>query len=316
MLSSLIAIVAALASALVFGCSSVAEQRSTKRVQSRRALSPKLLLDLVGQPLWVAAIAATLFGFVLQVVALEYGPLALVEPILVCDLIFAVLISAFLRKAREPIIFAGVIACAVGVAGFLFIGRPSGGVATVGFASVLPVMIGLVAAIAACLLVSQGRRNLRPLALALACGVTYGFAAFIVKLVTTDFSGGPSAAFTHWPIYVLAVVGPLGFLLNQNAFQEGTLIAPVMAMITACDPLISVALAYFLLNETLSSSPLAIAGQILALLTMTTGIAVIAYHAPEAVSHSKESKLSAPGTLPETIASRATPPDASLDARR
>jgi hypothetical protein len=34
----------------------------------------------------------------LQIVALRFGPLALVEPILVCDLIIAVLISAALRR--------------------------------------------------------------------------------------------------------------------------------------------------------------------------------------------------------------------------
>ncbi len=300
-MSTLIAILAALASALVFGGSSVAEQRSTKRVQRRRALSPRLLLDLVRQPLWVAAIGATVVGFVLQVTALRYGPLALVEPILVCDLVFAVLISAFLRRAKDVIIFAGVLACATGVAGFLVIARPSGGVSTVGFSSVLPILIGLAVAIAACMMVGRGNRNIRPLAVALACGVTYGFAAFIVKLVTADFSGGPSAVFTHWPIYVLAIVGPLGFLLNQNAFQQGTLIAPVMAIITACDPLISVALAYFLLNETLSSSPLAIAGQILALALMTTGIVVIAHHAPEAVKQME-------GADPSRRASRADTP--------
>jgi hypothetical protein len=64
------------------------------------------------------------------------------------------------------------------------------------------------------------RRNspARPLALALACGVDYGVAAFVVKLMTADFSGGLPQLFGHWPIYALAVVGPLGFLINENAF--------------------------------------------------------------------------------------------------
>jgi len=39
-LSTLIAVVAALADSVVFGMSSVAEQRGTKRVPRRRALSP------------------------------------------------------------------------------------------------------------------------------------------------------------------------------------------------------------------------------------------------------------------------------------
>ena len=139
-MSSLTAVAAALAASLVFGISSVAEQRGTKRVKSRRPLSPELLLDLVRQPLWLAGVGATVMGFALQVVALSFGPLALVEPILVCDLIFAVLISAALRRRWDPIMLAGVVACAGGVAGFLVIARPSGGQSTVspGAAAAVP----------------------------------------------------------------------------------------------------------------------------------------------------------------------------------
>jgi hypothetical protein len=87
-------------------------------VKRRAALSPWLLLDLVRQPLWLAAIGAALAGFALQIVALRFGPLALVEPILVCDLIIAFLISAALRRRWDPVGIAGVIASAAGVAGF------------------------------------------------------------------------------------------------------------------------------------------------------------------------------------------------------
>jgi drug/metabolite transporter (DMT)-like permease len=282
----LVAVAASLGGAMVFGVSSVTEQRSTKRVKSRRTLSPRLLLDLVRQPAWIAAIGATLVGFALQVVALRFGPLALVEPILVCDLIFAVLINSYLRKRWDPIMIAGVVASAAGLATFLAIARPSGGVGAVGFTTMLPVLILLAALVAGSIALGQRLHGVRPLTLALACGISYGFAAFVVKLVTTQFGGGLPHLLSQWPIYVLAVVGPLGFLLNQNAFQQGTMLAPVMAIITACDPLISIALAFFLLKETLSSSPAAIAGEVAALAVMTTGIVIVAHHAPQVVGRS------------------------------
>lgn len=278
--SPLIAVITAVAAALVFGFSSVAEQRGTKRVKVRPSLSPRLLLDLVRQSLWVEGIGATVVGFALQVVALKYGPLALVEPILVFDLVFAVLISAHLARRRDATIFAGVIACALGIGGFLAIGRPSGGKATLGWHVLLPLAIGLAVALATCVIVGRRSKTAQPLALALACGLCYGVSAFLVKLVVSP-GGGLVSIFTHWPIYALAVVGPLGFLFNQNAFQQGTLIAPVLAIITACDPLISIALAAFWLNETLASSPAAVAGQVLSLAVMVTGITVVAHHAPQ-----------------------------------
>jgi drug/metabolite transporter (DMT)-like permease len=285
-----IAVLAGLCAAIVFGLSSAAEQRSTKRVQTRRALSPRILLDLVRQPLWLIATGGTVVGFALQVVALRYGPLALVEPLLVCDLIFAVLITSYQRRRSDPIILGGVIATAAGLAGFLVIGRPSAGQSAVSFFVVLPLAVGLAACVAGCLTVARRHNGLRPLALALACGICYGTAAFLVKLVVSDVSGGLAHLLTDWPIYALAVVGPVGFVLNQDAFQQGTLLSPVLAIITACDPIVSIALAYLWLNEKLSSSPPAIAGQIISLVVMITGIVVLAHHSPVVVRKLREAE--------------------------
>jgi hypothetical protein len=86
--------------------------------------------------------------------------------------------------------------------------------------------------------------------------------------------------FTNWPIYVFAVVGPAGFILNQNAFQQGTLLAPVQAIITTADPVISIALGVVWLGVALRTSPAAIVGQVASLLLMTAGIIVTARVAP------------------------------------
>src|ERR1700724_3472304 len=68
----LTAVVAAFGSSLADAITALTEQLGTKRVQSRRALSPKLLLDLLKQPLWLAGIAANVASFALQVVALRF----------------------------------------------------------------------------------------------------------------------------------------------------------------------------------------------------------------------------------------------------
>jgi hypothetical protein len=282
-LSYLIAVVAALAAATVFGIASVADQRSTKRVRSRRALSPRIFLDLVRQPLWIASIGGTLLGFALQVVALRYGPLAVVEPILVCDLIFAALISSYLRKHYDPRLLSGVVVCLVGIIAFILIAKPQAGVTHVGIHVVLPLAAGLAGLIAGCLVVANRNSTLRPLALALACGVCYGVAAFLVKLVVSNVHYGLAGLFTHWAIYALAVVGPLGFLLNENAFQQGALISPVLAIITACDPIVSIALGALWLKEGLANSTAAIIGEVIALVAMVIGIVIVSHRAQKAM---------------------------------
>jgi drug/metabolite transporter (DMT)-like permease len=287
-LSWVIAVVAAVAAALVFGIASVADQRSTKRVKRRRRPSPRIFLDLVRQPLWLASLAGTVLGFVLQVVALRFGPLALVEPLLVLDLIFAVLINSYLRNRWDPALLGGVVATATGVAGFLVVAQPTSGQAHVSFTVVLPLAAGLAASVMGCLAVAARNQRLRPLAFALACGINYGVAAFLVKLVISDVGGGMARIMTDWPIYALAVVGPLGFLFNEYAFQQGTLIAPVLSIITSCDPIISITLGTLWLNEKLSSTPAGIAGEVATLILMVAGIIVVAHRGQQVAPQSSE----------------------------
>jgi hypothetical protein len=292
------AVVTALVAALLFGISSVADQRSTKLVKTERALSPAILLDLVKQPLWLMAIVTNLAAFALQVAALSLGSLAVVQPLLVFDLVFAVLIgrsvlwdpSKFPEGAKrwDPLLLAGVAAATLGVAGFLAIGQPTAGHAAVGFSVLLPLAVGLVVLVGGCLAVAARNENLRPLALALGCGVCYGVAAFSVKLVTTEFGGGPARVFTNWPIYVLAITGPVGFILNQDAFQQGRFLAPVQAILTTTDPVISIALSILWLGSRLQSSPAAITGVVFSLLLMTAGIVITAHQAPQAPKRQDE----------------------------
>ena len=281
-MSPLIAVVAALGSSLAYAITAVTEQLGTHRVQSRRALSPELLLDLIKQPLWLAGVGANVASFALQVVALRFGPLALVEPILVCDLIFAGLISAILRRRADLVTGAGIVACAAGVVGFLVIARPSAGRQAIGLIEALALLAGFAAVLAGCLAVARWNRTARPLALALACGAAYAVTDFSIKLATAEFSGGLADLFTHWPIYAVVIIGPIGFVLNQNAFQAGTVLAPVLAVITITDTIGDIALGWLFLHEELASGPAAIAGQAASLLVMTVGIVVLAHRSPQA----------------------------------
>jgi hypothetical protein len=278
----LIAVVAALGSALAYGITAVTEQLSTKRVRRRRALSPELLLDLLKQPLWLAGVAANVASFALQVVALRFGPLALVEPILVFDLIFAGLISAVMRKRADPVTGAGIVACAAGVAGFLVIARPSAGREAIGLVEALPLLAGFAAVLVGCLAVARWNRAVRPLALALACGAAYAVTDFSIKLATGEHGGGLADVFTRWPIYAIAIIGPIGFLLNQDAFQASTLLAPVLAIITIADTLGAIGLGWLFLNEKLASGPGEIAGEAVSLVVMAVGIVVLAHRSPQA----------------------------------
>ncbi len=282
-----IAVVLGLAAAAMFGGASVLEMRSTKQVPERAALSPRLLLDLVRRPLFLASILVNVAGAGLQVLALHFGSLTLVQPLLVLSLLFAVVIAAAAARRRPPdaVLLAGVTCCAVGIAGFLMVARPHGGSGTPGSAAALPLMAGLAAVLAGCLAAARwGPRVLRPLWLALGCGAAFGVNALLLKIVPSTLPAGFADPARQWPLFLMAIVTPVAFLLNQNAFQAGSLIAPVLAVITTADPLVSMAAGAAFLHEKIAVSPPALAAEGLALAVTIAGVVALAHRAPQAAA--------------------------------
>jgi drug/metabolite transporter (DMT)-like permease len=296
----------ALVAAVVFSLSSVLEQRSTHQVPERGALSPRLMVDLLKRRVFLAALAVNVVGSLLQILALHFGSLAVVQPLIVLSLLFAVVIAAFTIRHHRPdrVMFLGAAGCAGGVGGFLAIARPTGGMNIVGPSPALPLATGLVAVVSICLAVARwGPRQVRPLWLALACGVDFGVNAFLLKIVPSMFSLGFSDPLRQWPLYMLVFVTPTGFLLNQNAFQAGTLIAPVLAVITTADPLVSITLGHILLHENIASSPAALGSEAASLAVMTAGIVALSHRAPQLIreqnrrysAHARGRSLPTPG---------------------
>jgi hypothetical protein len=291
-----------LVAAFLFGLSTVLEQRSTKEVPERGPLSPRLLADLARRPVWLATLLLQMSGNVLQIVALHIGELALVQPLLVCDLPFAVLIFVVGRhRPLDRVMAAGVFCPAAGVACFIAIAWPCGGQAPVSFPAVLPLIVALAACLALARLNPGGAHALW---LAFACGADFGITAFLLKLVPDTLPHGFGDPSAQWPLYLLVIVGPLGFLLNQSALQAATLIAPVLAVITAVDPLASIGIAHVWLHETIAAAPLDLAAESLSLAVMTAGIVALAHRAPQAAASGFESLAAGKMPAPRLIASR------------
>jgi drug/metabolite transporter (DMT)-like permease len=112
-----VAVPAALASALAFGTAAALQHRETGEVDRRGALDPGLLPSLARRPLWLVGIVADVLAVGLQGLALRFGPVSLVQPLLVAGLPFAVLLSCLLgRRAPRTAELQGIVLCAVGLA--------------------------------------------------------------------------------------------------------------------------------------------------------------------------------------------------------
>lgn len=120
--NALIAVVAALGSALVLAVGSVLQHRAGYGPQ-------KLTLRRIWRhPLWVLGAAAGLLAVALHIVALDHGALSVVQPLLVSGLLFALPINRALE--HRPIHVADLAAAGavvLGLATFQLTARPSAG---------------------------------------------------------------------------------------------------------------------------------------------------------------------------------------------
>jgi hypothetical protein len=161
--------------------------------------------------------------------------------------------------------------------GFLALAGTAGRSSTTAGVDRLPAIIagivGLVLA-AGCVAVAHRQRpgGTSAAMLGVAVGITYAGAAALLKAVGDVAVHGPRALLTSWQLYTVFVIGVLGLLLNQLAFQAGPLTASLPAIATV-NPLASITIGVLVYDETVRHSPEASLG--LALLLLVLGIAVI-----------------------------------------
>lgn len=278
----LIAIPAAVGAAACFGITAVLQHRATHRTPTRHALNPRLVLDLLAQPLWVGAIFLNVLGTLLQVLALRFGPLIMVQPLLVTGLLFSVVIGSIVAGRRpDRVLLGGAFCCIGGLAVFLLVAQPTAGRETLSLDAMLPLVIALSCVLAICLAISsRGHGQVPALALGVAAGVLYGVTAGFIKVVTHEFSNAPMAPLQHWTLYAVLILGPLGFLLNQNAYQVAAAASPVLAVITITDPIVGIVVGRLWLGEHVNLGLVDLVGQIAALAVMAAGIGLLAHRAP------------------------------------
>jgi len=269
-------IVLALVAALLFALGTVLQQRAGLEAPDGGS-SSSLLLRMARRPVWLAGIASDALGFVAQAAALGIGRLAVVQPLLVASVVFALPLGARLTGQRVRRADVGAAILVVGaLAAFLTIADPSGG------RDDAPLGEWLVAGgacIAVCVpLVLLGRRGPAPqraAMLGIATGVLFALSAALTKVVVDELDDGVFEIFLSWHVYALVAVGYASMTLNQLALNTGSL-APAVATSMAFDPIASVVLGLTLLDESLHASPLDLVGTLLALAAALVGMAILA----------------------------------------
>ncbi|HLK76592.1 MAG TPA: DMT family transporter [Streptosporangiaceae bacterium] len=286
------AILLAVAASLCTATSSVCQRIGAKNTPTT-GFDAGLVFRLARQPVWLLGIASMIGGFLLQLIALHFGELALVQPILAAELVFVfgyLAVAGSGRIKRRDWLAAAAMSAGIGV--FLRVASPSGGrlhapgsswlVAGLATAGVVGLAVAATSGLGRRPGGSGTRRRpgghdggtRRAAVLGAATGVSWGFMAAVIKELSSHLDDGIGAVFSSWSLYVLIAAGAATMLLASHALAAGPLAASQPGF-TILDPLSASLLGTFLFGEHIRTGPGDLAGEALALTAVIVAAAVL-----------------------------------------
>ena len=246
--------VLALVAAFLFALAATLQQKGALGMGEVSLRSPASFVQLAKQTWWLLGTVALLGGYVCQAVALDHGRLAVIQPLLVTTIVFALPLGYFLTN--QPVGQTAIVAAALVVAGlavFTVVGdAASGNDNAPGWQWAIAIVV--LGAASAALLVAGGRASLaRKAALYGACaGLLYGLSAALWKPTgTTLEQDGLGGMLSSWEFWAFAVAGILAFLVQQVSLATGRL-APSVAMTSVVNPIVCIVIGTLLLDERLA----------------------------------------------------------------
>jgi drug/metabolite transporter (DMT)-like permease len=232
--------------AFLFAGSASLQQHAAQRDEYRRAATTRaagrtaivgallhLVRRLVHRRLWLIGWVTNLVGFAVQALALYFGSVALVQPLMVLQLLFALPMALAWRR-RWPQwrdwLAAGLVSG--GLAVFLAVRDVAPRTDEPDRARLLVAILATAGAVGVLMLAAVGRPILvHATLIAIAAGLCFACTAVTIKLTSEDLVNfGVAATARDWPGYALAASALGGLILEQGAFATGSLPSAVAAM--------------------------------------------------------------------------------------
>ncbi len=272
-MSYLLATVAGFVNALT----SVLQRIGVESAPSSSTLRLSLMAHAIRRGIWLIGFALMLVEFALQAVALRFGQLSVVQPILTTELLFLMLIlGAWFRYHLGWREWVGSATIVLGLAVFFLAGDPSGGHLLPDTHQWTVASVVLVAVIAGFVVAAlHGPRWWRAASFGAATAVTAAYSAALTKATTTYITQGWGHVLTHAQPYLLAATGIGTVFLIQNALHAGPITASRTTMVTL-NPLVSIGLGLLLFGDRLRGGVGWSVLQVSGLAVLVLGIVVLA----------------------------------------
>jgi drug/metabolite transporter (DMT)-like permease len=282
---------------------SVTTQHIASTADPRHSKGWQLVRYLFHNPLWLFGWVALGGAFLFQALALHDGLVSVVQPLLVTEIVFALLLRQFwVHQYVRPVTWGGAVLACAGLAVFIVAGEPTGGHPTPTSGHWAAAIIGCLAVIGVLAALAQrGSPGWRAALFAIAAGVMWALVAVFIKSTTETFTEfGVAGMFAHWPVYALALGGASGTWLQQVALHVGPLRVS-QPFLVIVDPVISIWLSVWLFGERFKPDAGLLAIAAAGFAVMCLGIVLLTQTAPatmQADSGPDGAGLARPGTSP------------------
>jgi drug/metabolite transporter (DMT)-like permease len=295
-----VAILLALAAALCNALSTIFQRMGVEYAPEDATLRWKLIKHVMRRPVWFLGLSTMVGAFLFQAAALDHGGLTVVQPLLVTELVFLVVILrvSFGRTLgwREAV---GTVCLVAGLGTFLAVSDQGGGNALPTPGEWVLVIVACAGAVVLAVLMTRfGSRPWRSAWFGASAAVSFALCAAFIKSTTTLYQRhGFAALFGHFEPYAIALAGLAGLFLTQNAFHAGPITAS-QATLVIVDPIASIVIGVTLFGDNLRGGTGILALDALALAIMSLGIFVLC-HSPLIVETTADDRLTrgpAPGS--------------------
>jgi hypothetical protein len=237
---------------------------------------------LFKNPLWLFGWVALAGAFLSQALALHSGEMSVVQPLLVTELVFVlVLRRVWIHQAIRPIAWWSATSTCAALALFVAMSEPHGGtsVASSGVWLMASAATGGVVAVLV-LLAVPGSPLRRAALLGSATAVMWALVATFIKTTTDTVARvGVPGLFTHWPVYALAAAGLAAEILYQVTLHVGPL-SMSQPFLVVVDPIVSIALSVWVFEEYFTPSVSRLTLAALAFAAMCVSVIVLTRTAP------------------------------------
>ncbi len=234
-----------------------------------------LIRHLMRQPIWLMGQVLSTVALVFHALALHFGPIALVQPVIISAIVLAVPVrAAIARRLPSRRELGAVLLAAAGLAIFLVASAPSEGQpAGLGPLPLLLVLGFLCVAVAG---IAWSRRvddpTGRAFLLGSAAGILFALVAVLLKMSLKELdTHGAARLLTIWPSYLFVLAGLTGVMCNQLAYRSARL-SSSMPVLNVVDCLVALLFGYVVFHEVPRHTPGVLLIEAVSLAAMLTGL--------------------------------------------